>query len=101
MAVSCFGVLLMHSWNISVESPMPSHQTPAQKAANRAFHNKEEAKKGKRVVKKTEQEESKPKRPVSRKNRKANLSRPALWFIAAAICGGVVVQLFSLINSVF
>lgn len=101
MTVSCVDVTVSAQLKRCKQIIMPSHQTPAQKAANRAFHNKEEAKKGKRVAKKTEDEELKPKRPVSRKGRKANLSRPALWFIAASICGGLIVQLLNLINSAF
>lgn len=79
-----------------------SHQTPAQRAANRAFHRKEETKMGKRAPKPEPQEKEVPEKPkILRKGRKSqkqdtNLSKVALAVLVFVICGGAFVTLLDL-----
>lgn len=78
-------------------------QTPAQRAANKAFHNREEKKKGKRappkekVDKNAQEARPKPTRK-HKKNKKVEISW-GLWLIIFAIIGGILIELLFLINS--
>lgn len=86
---------------------MPS-QPPALRAANRAFHKKEESKMGKKPKPKPKAEEAEPEQPQQpqpvrrRKGKSARESTVGKWGLGVLIFiifGGAVVQFLYMLNS--
>lgn len=82
---------------------MGKPQTPAQKAANRTFHNREEAKKGKRASKAPAVSSETPETPKSVRNPKhkqqSKLGTGLIVLMVFLICGGAALQLLSIFSS--
>lgn len=88
------------SWTIQL---MARQQTPAQRAANRAFHKSEESKKGKKAVKvpgpsAVVPEQEKPVRHNKTK-KPSKINTGLLLLMLFLVCGGGVMQLASLFFS--